>query len=43
MVFGKDETEVVLVSKDSVIKLSGSKQEVATAVLTQIASNMGES
>ena len=43
MVFGKDETEVVLVSKDSVIKLSGSKQDVATAVLSQIASNMGES
>jgi phosphopantothenoylcysteine decarboxylase/phosphopantothenate--cysteine ligase len=43
MVFGNDDTEVVLVSKDSVTKLSGSKQEVATAVLTQIASNIGES
>jgi phosphopantothenoylcysteine decarboxylase/phosphopantothenate--cysteine ligase len=43
MVFGKDKTEVLLVSKDSVTKLSGSKQEVATAVLSQIASNMGES
>jgi phosphopantothenoylcysteine decarboxylase/phosphopantothenate--cysteine ligase len=43
MVFGKDETEVVLVSKDSVVKLSGSKQDVAAAVLSQIASNMVES
>ena len=43
MVFGKDETEVVLVSKDSVTKLSGSKQDVAAAVLSQIASNMVES
>jgi phosphopantothenoylcysteine decarboxylase / phosphopantothenate---cysteine ligase len=42
-VFGKDETEVVLVSKDSTEKFAGTKQAVATAVLSQIASSMGES
>ena len=42
-VFGKDETEVVLVSKDSTKKIAGTKQTVAAAVLSQIASNMGES
>ena len=42
-VFGKDETEVVLVSKDSTMKIAGTKQTVAAAVLSQIASNMGES
>ena len=43
MVFGKDETEVVLISKDSAQPFRGTKQSVATAVLSQIASNMGES
>jgi phosphopantothenoylcysteine decarboxylase/phosphopantothenate--cysteine ligase len=42
-VFGKDETEVLLVSKDAVIKLSGSKQEVATAALLRIASSIDKS
>jgi phosphopantothenoylcysteine decarboxylase/phosphopantothenate--cysteine ligase len=42
-VFGKDQTEVVLVSKDSTNKIAGTKQAVATAVLSQIGSNMGES
>lgn len=42
-VFGKDETEVVLVSKDSTMKIAGTKKTVAAAVLSQIASNMGES
>jgi phosphopantothenoylcysteine decarboxylase/phosphopantothenate--cysteine ligase len=42
-VFGKDETEVVLVSKGSTEKFEGTKQAVATAVLSQIASNMGKS
>ena len=42
-VFGKDETEVVLVSRDSTMKIAGTKQTVAAAVLSQIASNMGES
>jgi phosphopantothenoylcysteine decarboxylase / phosphopantothenate---cysteine ligase len=43
MVFGKDETEVLLVSKDAVLRLSGSKQEVATAALSSIASNIDKS
>jgi phosphopantothenoylcysteine decarboxylase/phosphopantothenate--cysteine ligase len=43
MVFGKDETEVVLVSKNAAESISGTKQAVATAVLSRIASNMGES
>jgi phosphopantothenoylcysteine decarboxylase/phosphopantothenate--cysteine ligase len=43
MVFGKDETEVVLISKDSAQPIRGTKQSVATAVLSQIASSMGES
>jgi phosphopantothenoylcysteine decarboxylase/phosphopantothenate--cysteine ligase len=42
-VFGKGETEVVLVSKGSTEKFEGTKQAVATAVLSQIASNMGKS
>ena len=42
-VFGQDETEVLLVSKHSAIKLSGTKQLVATEVLSRIASNIGES
>jgi phosphopantothenoylcysteine decarboxylase/phosphopantothenate--cysteine ligase len=43
MVFGKNETEVVLLSKNSAESISGTKQAVATAVLSRIASNMGES
>jgi phosphopantothenoylcysteine decarboxylase/phosphopantothenate--cysteine ligase len=42
-VFGKDETEVVLVSKSFTEKFAGTKQAVATAVLSRIASIMGES
>jgi phosphopantothenoylcysteine decarboxylase/phosphopantothenate--cysteine ligase len=42
-VFGKDETEVVLVSKSSTEKFAGTKQAIATAVLSRIASIMGES
>jgi phosphopantothenoylcysteine decarboxylase/phosphopantothenate--cysteine ligase len=42
-VFGKDETEIVLISKGSTKKIAGTKQAVATAVLSQVASNMGES
>jgi phosphopantothenoylcysteine decarboxylase/phosphopantothenate--cysteine ligase len=42
-VFGKDETEVVLVFKDSTEKIAGTKQAVAIAVLSHIASNMGKS
>jgi phosphopantothenoylcysteine decarboxylase/phosphopantothenate--cysteine ligase len=42
-VFGKDETEIVLLSKGSTKKIAGTKQAVATAVLSQVASNMGES
>ena len=43
MVFGKDDTEVVLVSKSGSEAISGNKQAVAAAVLSRIASNMGES
>jgi phosphopantothenoylcysteine decarboxylase / phosphopantothenate---cysteine ligase len=43
MVFGKDDTEVVLVSRRGSEAISGSKQAVAAAVLSRIASNMGES
>jgi phosphopantothenoylcysteine decarboxylase/phosphopantothenate--cysteine ligase len=42
-VFGKDETEVVLVSKSFTEKFAGTKQAVATAVLSRIASIMGKS
>ncbi len=42
-VFGKDETEVVLVYGDSAERISGTKKAVATGVLSKIASNMGES
>ena len=41
-VFGKDETEIVLLSMGSTQKIAGTKQAVATAVLSQVASNMGE-
>ena len=41
-VFGKDDTEVVLVSKDETLRVSGDKQLVASTVLSRIASNMGE-
>ena len=43
MVFGKDDTEVVLVSRRGSEAISGSKQAVAAAVLSRIASNMVES
>ncbi len=43
LVFGKDETEILLVSRDKAEHFSGSKEHVATAVLTRIAGNMGES
>jgi phosphopantothenoylcysteine decarboxylase/phosphopantothenate--cysteine ligase len=42
-VFGRDETEVVLVYGDSAERISGTKIAVATGVLSKIASNMGES
>lgn len=42
-VFGKEETEVLLVSTNSSERFSGSKQHVAEAILSLIASNMGES
>ena len=42
-VFGMDDTEVVLVSVNQSERISGSKQVVAEAVLSRIASNMGES
>jgi phosphopantothenoylcysteine decarboxylase/phosphopantothenate--cysteine ligase len=42
-VFGKDETEIVLISKGSTRTIAGTKQAVATAVLSQVASNIGES
>jgi phosphopantothenoylcysteine decarboxylase/phosphopantothenate--cysteine ligase len=42
-VFGKDKTEVVLVSRGSTEKIAGTKQAVATAILSQIASSMGKS
>lgn len=40
-VFGKDETSVLLVSKETTHSFNGTKQSVATAVLSQIASKMG--
>jgi phosphopantothenoylcysteine decarboxylase/phosphopantothenate--cysteine ligase len=40
-VFGQDETNVLLVSRESTQDFSGSKQSVATAVLSEIASKMG--
>jgi phosphopantothenoylcysteine decarboxylase / phosphopantothenate---cysteine ligase len=42
MVFGKDDTEVVLISSVEALKISGSKQHVAATVLSRIASNMAE-
>ena len=42
-VFGKDETELVLVSKSATQRFKGSKQAVAKDVLSLIATNMGES
>lgn len=42
-VFGKDDTEVVLVSRSQTLHVSGDKQHVASTVLSRIASNMGES
>ncbi len=42
-VFGKDQTELLLVSKSGSQKFQGSKQSVAKDVLSSIASNMGES
>jgi len=42
-VFGKDETELVLVSKSATQRFKGSKQSVATDILSLIASNIGES
>jgi phosphopantothenoylcysteine decarboxylase/phosphopantothenate--cysteine ligase len=42
-VFGKDQTELLLVSKSGSQKFQGSKQSVANDVLSLIASNMGES
>ncbi len=42
-VFGKDQTELLLVSKSSSQKFQGSKQSVANDVLSLIASSMGES
>lgn len=43
MVFGKDDTEVVLVSRSGSERISGTKQAVAATVLSRIASSMGES
>jgi len=42
-VFGKDDTEIVLVDKLGSNKFQGSKQTVAKDVLSLIASNMGQS
>jgi phosphopantothenoylcysteine decarboxylase / phosphopantothenate---cysteine ligase len=42
MVFGKDDTEVLLISSVEALKFSGSKQHVAATVLSRIASNMVE-
>lgn len=42
-VFGKDETELVLVSKSATRRFKGSKQAVATDILSLIASNIGSS
>jgi len=43
MVFGKDDTEVLLVSQSGSERISGSKQAVAATVLSRIASSAGES
>lgn len=43
MVFGKDDTEVVLVSHSGSEKISGTKQAVAAIVFSRIASNIRES
>lgn len=42
MVFGKDDTEALLISNVEALKISGSKQHVAATVLSRIASNMVE-
>jgi phosphopantothenoylcysteine decarboxylase/phosphopantothenate--cysteine ligase len=42
-VFGKDQTELLLVSTTGTQRFEGSKQSVANDVLSLIASNMGES
>jgi phosphopantothenoylcysteine decarboxylase/phosphopantothenate--cysteine ligase len=42
-VFGKDNTEIVLVDKSGSNSFQGSKQSVAKDVLSLIASNMGQS
>jgi phosphopantothenoylcysteine decarboxylase/phosphopantothenate--cysteine ligase len=42
-VFGKKETEIVLVSKDSTERITGTKLAVATIVLSRAATIMGES
>lgn len=42
-VFGKDQTELLLVSTTGTQRFQGSKQSVANEVLSLIASNMGES
>jgi phosphopantothenoylcysteine decarboxylase/phosphopantothenate--cysteine ligase len=42
-VFGKDQTELLLVSLSGTQRFQGSKQSVAKDVLSLIASNMGES
>jgi phosphopantothenoylcysteine decarboxylase/phosphopantothenate--cysteine ligase len=42
-VFGRDNTEIVLVDKSGSNKFQGSKQTVAKDVLSLIASNMGQS
>ena len=42
-VFGKDDTEIVLVDKSGSSSFQGSKQSVAKDVLSLIASNMGQS
>ena len=42
-VFGKDQTELLLVSTSGTQRFQGSKQSVAMDVLSLIASNMGES
>ena len=41
-VFGKDDTELLLVSKSGSNRFQGSKQSVARDVLSLIASNMGQ-
>jgi phosphopantothenoylcysteine decarboxylase / phosphopantothenate---cysteine ligase len=40
MVFGKNDTDVLLISSVEALKISGSKQHVAATVLSRIASNM---